>query len=978
MRNIFLALLAFIISIHAGAQATGFSWTEKTSGGYSYRTVNNDPSGTRFYKLPNGLTVILSVNKSEPRIQTLIVTKAGSKTDPSTNTGLAHYLEHMLFKGTDKFGTKDWAKEEPLLKEIDRLYEVYNKTTDPAERTRIYAKIDSVSYLASGYAIANEYDKMCSSMGAKGTNASTSFDRTDYINNIPANMLDKWLELEGERYRKPVLRLFHTELEAVYEEKNNGLDDDEEKVFETVFASLFLKHNYGLQTTIGTIEHLKNPSLEEIRKYFYANYVPNNMAVILAGDFDPDAAIAKVEKTFSFMQPKPVAPYTFKPEEPITKPVIREVFGQTTAKVNIAYRMPGASTDDAMMLSLVSNMLNNGKAGLIDLNLVKKQQLLESFAFNWNLKDYSVLWLGATPREGQSLEVARDLLLGEIDKLRKGDFDESLITSIINNNKRQKLETFETNMGRAFTLEEFFYNEVDWTRYFNDDAFYAKVTKEDVMAFANKYLPANGYVCVFKRQGEDPNVLKVDKPKITPVQVNRDSQSDFLKQFLAKPTAPLQPVFLDYNKDIARSAIGKNAILAVQNKDNSLFSLYYVFEMGKNNDQKLPLAVKYLEFLGTDKYSSEAISKELYRLACNFGVSSNEEQTYVYLTGLQENFQEALELFEHLLANCKPEEAALKNMIEDEIKSRENNKLEISYISGSAMNAYGKYEGKNPFNDVLSSEQLQALKGSDLTDVLHKLTGYAHNILYYGPLPVSEASSIIAKHHTDGQAPLPPPPARSYKFRTVTDNTVYFTQYDQMVKAQINWTRNVMTFNAGVFPKVRLFNQYFGGDMSSIVFQEIRESKALAYSSYSVFSAPGRKEDPYSLYAYIGTQADKILQAIPAMNQLLTELPFSEKSFSQAQQAIRNNIAASRISKSQILFDYLTAQRRGIDLDLRRPVYEEVEKLNFEDIRRFHEEHISKRPFVITVLGDKSKIDLAALGKFGAVKEVPMEELFGY
>ncbi|HRS39743.1 MAG TPA: pitrilysin family protein, partial [Bacteroidia bacterium] len=409
MRNTYLAILGFLLALNLHAQPAGFSWTEKTSAGRTYRTVTNDPSGTRFYTLPNGLTVILSVNKNEPRIQTLIVTKAGSKTDPSTNTGLAHYLEHMLFKGTDKFGTRDWAKEEPLLNEIDRLYEVYNKTKDPAERTRIYAQIDSVSYVASGYAIANEYDKMCSSMGAKGTNASTSFDRTDYINNIPANMLDKWLELEGERLRKPVLRLFHTELEAVYEEKNNGLDDDDQKVFETIFANLFLKHNYGLQTTIGTIDHLKNPSLNEIRKYFYANYVPNNMAVILAGDFDPDVAIAKIEKTFAFMQPKPVANYTYQAETPISQPVVREVFGQTTSKVNIAFRMPGAATDDAMMLSLVSNMLNNGKAGLIDLNLVKKQQLLESYAFNWNLKDYSVLWLGATPREGQSLETARDL-----------------------------------------------------------------------------------------------------------------------------------------------------------------------------------------------------------------------------------------------------------------------------------------------------------------------------------------------------------------------------------------------------------------------------------------------------------------------------------------------------------------------------------------------------------------------------------------
>jgi predicted Zn-dependent peptidase len=323
MKRIILLLnTALILCFSASAQ---FAWKQASSNGYTYKFVSNDPMNIRYYTLANGLTVILSANKEKPRLQTLIATKAGSKSDPSDHTGLAHYLEHMLFKGTDKYGSNDWANESKYLDMIDNLYEQYNSTKDEAQRKSIYHNIDSVSGIAAKYAIANEYDKMMTSIGAQGTNAFTSFEQTVYVNDIPSNSIDKWLAIEAERFRKPVFRIFHTELEAVYEEKNRGLDNDGDKVFETLFASLFKKHNYGIQTTIGTIEHLKNPSLKAIREYFYNNYVPNNMAVIMVGDINPDEIIAKIDKSFGYMKPKPVAEYKFLPEEEIKSPIFKEV-----------------------------------------------------------------------------------------------------------------------------------------------------------------------------------------------------------------------------------------------------------------------------------------------------------------------------------------------------------------------------------------------------------------------------------------------------------------------------------------------------------------------------------------------------------------------------------------------------------------------------------------------------------------------------
>ena len=214
---------------------------------YEYESFANDPMKARVYTLDNGLKVYLSVYKEKPRIQTSIAVATGSKNDPANATGLAHYLEHMLFKGTKSFGTKDYEKEKVYLDEIKYLYEVHRNEKDPVKRKTIYHQIDSVSNLASEWSIANEYDKMLANIGATGTNAYTSNDETVYINDIPANQIENWLKIEADRFINPVLRIFHTELEAVYEEKNRSLDSDQSKIWETLHAELFPGHTYGSQ-----------------------------------------------------------------------------------------------------------------------------------------------------------------------------------------------------------------------------------------------------------------------------------------------------------------------------------------------------------------------------------------------------------------------------------------------------------------------------------------------------------------------------------------------------------------------------------------------------------------------------------------------------------------------------------------------------------------------------------------------------------
>ena len=964
MMNKTLYLVLLFLAVNVFAQDK-FEWKEATENGYSYKYVSNDPMKARFYTLKNGLTVILSPTPKDPRIQAYVAIKAGSKTDPATNTGLAHYLEHMLFKGTDKYGSLDWAKEKPELDKIDALYETYNKTTDEAKRKKIYHQIDSVSGVASKFAIANEYDKLMSSMGAQGTNAFTSFEQTVYTDDVPSSSLDKYLTVQSERFRNPILRIFHTELEAVYEEKNRGLDSDDNQVFETLFAQLFQKHNYGQQTTIGTIKDLKNPSLVQIRKYFNTYYVPNNMGIILSGDFDPSIVIKKIDENFGKMQSKPVPKYTFQQEIPLTAPIIKEIVGPDAETLTMGFRLPGNKDKDVLIADLVGQVLTNGKAGLLDLNLVKQQKLLSASAFTYTLIDHGVLYLAASPTTGQSLDNVKTLLLGEIDNLKKGKFDDSLLTSIVNNIKKNKIYESESYGSRAGSLMDAFTSELNWrdqVAYVND---LSKITKQDVVNFANKYLGDN-YVAVFKRKGEKQNREKIEKPAITAVETNADKQSAFVKMVDAMPNTPSEPVFLDYNKDLQKSKLGAAEVLYVPNKDNSIFRLKYRYKIGTLNDLKQSLASSYIQFLGTDTMSAEEISKEFYKIACSFNISSGEEYTTVSIEGLQDNFDKAVSLYETIINNVKPDDAALASLKARIDKSRKDRKANKGAIM-QGLTSYAIYGKDNKFNYTLSEKDLNGTTSKELVDRLKNLNNFEQTVMYYGPLPLNQlVSSLKSMHKVPGNFAAE---ANKKEFKQVKSdkNQVLFANYD-MVQAETRWIRNTEVYNPEKTTLIDVYNNYFGGGMGSIVFQTIRESKALAYSTYGYYVSPQKKNEDYYVLSYVGSQADKFNESTAAMNELMTTLPNLDGNLSLAKNQVKKDIQTERITQDGIIFNYLKSKELGLNDDIRKKIYTQVDQVKMSDLNTFHNQYFKSKPYTYAIVASDKNVTMEQMKKLGEVK----------
>jgi predicted Zn-dependent peptidase len=817
---------------------------------------------------------------------------------------------------------------------------------------------------------------MLSNIGAKGTNAYTWLEQTVYVNDIPSNQLDKWTSIEAERFRNPVMRLFHTELEAVYEEKNRGLDNDGEKSWEALFSGLFPNNTYGSQTTIGTIEHLKNPSLTEIKKYFNTYYVPNNMAICLSGDFDPDATIKMIDAKFSTWKNKPVPAYQPYIEKPITAPVVKEIVGPDAENIMLAYRFAGIGSKDADMIMMVNKILSNGKAGLIDLNLNQQQKVLEASAFDMEVKDYSTHVLSGSPKEGQTLDQVKDLLLEQVENIKKGNFPDWLLSAIITDMKLQQTKMYEQNSARADAFVGAFITGRNWQDQVNTIDRLSKITKQQIIDFV-KANYTNNYVVVYKRTGEDKNVLKVTKPAITPVEVNRNDQSAFVKNIIGTSSKDIEPVFLDYNTDIKKFNLKNNIpVEYTANTENKTFDMFYILDMGTNNNKKLDVAVNYLKYLGTKELSAAALQQEFYKLGCSFDVFSGEDQIWVSLSGLTENIEKATKLFEDLLANAQPNEEALKNLVGDILKKRTDAKLNKNEILFSALSAYGKYGKKSPYTNILSSDELKNLNSKELISIINGITSYDHRILYYGNNTQAELTAMLnAQHHVP--ATLMPVPA-PVEFEKMEANTnVYVVDYD-MKQAEIIMLSKDGAYDKNARPTQRLFNEYFGGGMSSIVFQEMRESKALAYSVFSNYQAATKKSDNNYVFSYIGTQADKLPEAMKGMMELVNNMPESDNNFKAAKEAIIQGIRTERITKSGILFNYESAKKVGLDYDIRKDVFAKVPSMTFAEIKAFEESHLKSKQYTTLVLGKKDGLDLKTLEHYGKVTYLSLEDIFGY
>jgi predicted Zn-dependent peptidase len=974
-----LLLRSAVIAVMLFWSAASFAYR------YEYQTYNNDPTKAMIYTLPNGLKVYMSVNKDKPRLQTLIAVRVGGKNDPAETTGLAHYFEHLMFKGTQQFGTQNYAAEKPMLDQIEQLFETYRVTGDSLQRRQIYHQIDSISYAASLIAIPNEYDKLMANIGSEGSNAYTTNDETCYVEDIPSNQIENWAKIQADRFMHPVLRGFHTELETIYEEKNMSLTRDQEKVIDAMWNSLYPHHPYGTQTVLGSQEHLKNPSITNVKKYHSQWYVPNNMAIMLAGDFDPDNVIDIITKYFGVMKPNENLPVLkFADEAPITQPILRNVNGLTAENLTLAWRLPESKSPDNTVLSVISQVLCNDKCGIMDLNIGQPQLLLYYYTYCYNMADKGAFIIGGMPKEGQTLDEARGLLLDQVAKLRNGEFDESLVKAVITNMLLSYQEQLEDNNNVVSQFTDSFIDGEDWGNTIAELDHLKNITKAEVVAIANKYLGADSYLAINKLQGPDENELKIAKPQITPIATNRDVQSAFVTNIQNTGVEPIEPRFVDFSKDLTRTTAKKGAVevLYTQNTTNDLFSLTFVYDYGTFAVRPLRHASAYLNLLGTPDMTAEQINTKFYALGCDYSLHIGDRRTYITLSGLAKNMEPALKLMEHVLNNAVPDQDIWDNYAAIKAKDMTDAKLNQSACFNQLRSyvRYGGANGNNPLlKEVYKPDELKSLNPKDVTDAIKDFKNYKHRVIYYGPMAQADVVKLLDKTHQTAKKLAIVPINRVYEYAVNAEPTIYIAPYDAKQLYMTTYSNLGDKFDAAKECDRKMYNEYFDGTMNSIVFQEMRESRSLAYSASAGMNLLGTLADsPYVYTSTIATQNDKLIDATNAFAQIINEMPESPAAFAIAKNSLDARLRTKRTIKDDIAWAWINCQDRNLDHDLDADMFAKLPAYKLQNVIDYQRSNVKGRHYNYAILGKIEDLDIDSLKKLGSVVILSLEDIFGY
>lgn len=930
------------------------------------------------YKLKNGLTVWLNEDHSQPKVFGAVVVKAGAK--DCLDTGIAHYFEHMMFKGTDKIGTVDYDAEKTLLDSIALKYDELAATEDEAARSQIQKEINELSIRSSDYVIPNEFNRLISKYGGSGLNAATSYDATIYFNTFSPQYMSQWAEINSERLLNPVFRLFQSELETVYEEKNMYGDFIGGPVMDRLLARYFAPHPYAYPI-IGSTKNLKNPRLTEMRKFFEEYYVASNMGLILSGDFDTEAVLPVLEKTFSRIRPGEAPKHDIVALPPFKgKEKMKIKFPVPLVKaMGMGFRGVPANHEDQVALAVAVNMLNNANGtGFLD-KLMVDRKIMASMAMNESMNEAGILAVAVIPKlMFQTYGGAEKLVWKEINRVKEGDFSDEIFNSLKQEQRRQYASNLENIDSRARIMMSLYSQGKSWEDYLQEVSGIDALTKEDVVRVARKYFSEN-YLCVTKTTGKYPkdNLTKPDFSPIVPK--NSEASSEYAKQLEQLPVQEVKPRFIDFQKDVETVSLTPLATLyATANPVTDIFTLNLVYQVGTLEQPKLMHLANYLQFLGTDSLSFHEFRTRLQVLGSTISFDATDKQFFMRITGFDKHFKETVQLAGDFIRHVKADDKQIRQVIND-AKVTEKAFFESSDNIANALLEKVKYGEQSRFLTKLSLSEVKKLKGKELLDAFVQVRQTECDLLYCGTLPVAqvreeiEASlplkeitvAVNAPYHRD---------AKKYD-----KPTVYFMDMPTASQSIVyGYAKGEVTDDAWSRHAARLFSVYFGGDMSSLMFQEIREFRSLAYRVSGRYILPPHKLEGKAgeFVTMLSTQSDKTLDALGIMNSLIHEMPEKEERISTVKQSIVNQVNNDFPSFREVPEKVAGFRRNGFDNDPSEALLSGISDMDMKDIIRFYRHNVRLKPVVYVIVGNSRRIDMKQLETYGNVIRLRKKDIY--
>ena len=946
----------------------------------SYQSQAEDLNALKVkeYRLENGLTVWLNEDHSQPKVFGAVVVKAGAKDCP--DTGIAHYFEHMMFKGTDRIGTLDYESEKVLLDSIAMKYDELAMTEDTAARARLQKEINELSIRSSEYVIPNEFNRLINRFGGSGLNAATSYDATIYFNTFSPQYMVQWAEINSERLINPVFRLFQSELETVYEEKNMYGDFIGGQVMDTLMARYFGPHPYAYPI-IGSTKNLKNPRLTEMHKFFEDYYVASNMALILSGDFDAQQVMPILEKAFSRIRsgnaPK---------QEKVMLPPFN---GRETMKVKfpipfikamgLGFRGVSANHEDQVALNIAVNLLNNANGtGYLD-KLMVEHKLMGALAINESMNEAGILAVAIMPKLLiQSYSSAEKMVWDEINRVKNGDFSDEMFNSLKLEQKRQYASSLENIDSRATVMMNLFSQGKSWNDYLNEVARIESITKEDVVRVAQKYF-SNNYLCVTKSTGKYPKD-NLPKPAFSPVVPrNADASSSYAQQLEKIPEQQVAPRIIDFEKDVKTSKLTPLVTLyTTPNPLNDIFTLNISYGIGALEQPELMQLTNYLQLLGTESLSFEQFRSRLQSIGSTLAFDVTSDAFVMKVTGFDNHIDETMELVGDFIRHAKADDKKLRQIVDD-AKVSEKAFFKSGDNVASALLEQVKYGDQSRYLRKLSLSQIKKLKGKDMLAIYDKVRSVQCDLHYCGTLPVEKVIGTIRQHLPLERTTIASNSPYYRELKQYDRPTVFFIDMPDMAQSIVyGYVKGDPVDDKASRHASRLFSVYFGGDMSSLMFQEIREFRSFAYRTSGRYQLPNHahKGTAGSFTAMLSTQSDKTLDALGVLDSLIREMPLKPERMEAVKQTLVNRINNDYPPFRNLSEKVASARMEGFDRDPAEEFLRDIATMDMQDISRFYREQISGRPVVYVIAGNRKHIDMKKLAEYGTIIKVKKKDIY--
>ncbi len=927
-------------------------------------------------ELSNGMKVWLNVDHSQPKVFGAVVVGAGSVDCP--DTGIAHYFEHIMFKGTPELGTVDYDSEKVYLDSISMKYDELSHTTDAAARKAIQHDINRLNIKASEYAIPNEFNRLTSLYGGSDLNAGTSYDFTFYHNTFSPQFIEQWCELNSHRLIHPVFRLFQGELETVYEEKNMYSDDPGSMMLEQITSKFFAGTPYAYPI-IGNTENLKNPRQSDMVAFYKKYYVASNMGLVLSGDFNPDEVMPLLERTFGRLErgvkpvrDKIVAPAIVgQPEEKFLFPM--PLIGMSA----LLFRGPTDYDPDAPAMKVALGLLNNNnKTGLLD-ELTNKDRVYMTMGLNIGMNQASALAIMVVPKLLCKVKTAENLCLEQIEKLKNGDFTDEQLLAVKQMIARDNEMELESISKRSELMVAAMSAGVSWDDFMKLNSGIADITRDDVTRVARKYFTDNFYR-FHKKNGRVP-VEQIAKPEYTPVKPQHSGDKSAFAQRLEQiPVRDVAPRLLDFGRDAVKVKMnGGNTLYAGPNPLNNIFTLIINFHKGTLQDKLLSAAVEYVGELGTDSLDVKEFGAAMQKIGAEMSFATDEQATMLVLKGEEKNIEAALGLLGHFLDRMKPDEEKLKST-KDAAGPTEKSFWDDNTEVFGALAFKVMHGDRSTYLTRLTTKELKKVKSNELIASIKGLYDTRCDISYSGNLQPSQVAEMITRNLPQLTG-VQENPMQEIVLQTPQTPTVYVFDMPKSRQTIVGLYRPLADV-ASDRDKVCLkaWGEYFGGGMSSVLFQEVREFRSMAYAAQGVPMTPtlARSANPCGYLSLVATQADKSMQAVHLLDSLINDMPLNPENMAVARQSLLNDVNNSYPTFRGKPLTIALSERVGHTCDAHTALVEQLPTLSQADIEAFYSQHIKGQPYQLMIVGDVKKLDLKALARYGTVVKVKKDDIY--